>query len=59
VFPIQPVGLTAGNEKLTAVGVWAAVRHAQNARLVVFEGEVFVVESLGGVDASFPCSVSL
>lgn len=50
MLPIQERGRHRGDEKLTAVGILAAVGHAEQARGVVAEGEVFVREGFGVVD---------
>jgi hypothetical protein len=43
---IQPGGDGGGNEKLTAVGVFARVGHAEHALLGVLELEVLIGELL-------------
>ena len=44
VLAVEPGGDDGGDEELGAVGVWAGVRHRQEARFSVFELEVFIGE---------------
>jgi hypothetical protein len=51
VLAVQPRRALRGEEKLAAIRVWAGVRHAQQARLIVLQREVLVLELACAVDA--------
>ncbi len=46
MLAVEPIGLGAGKEELAAVGVGAAVRHAEQPRAVVPKVEILVVKTL-------------
>lgn len=49
VATVQMRGGVVGDEKLTAIGVWAGVGHGENASLIVFKGAVdFIKETIAG-----------
>lgn len=59
VFAVQEVTLGARDEKLTTVGVLAAVGHGQEARRVMLQSEVFIRERSTAVDAQYPGAVAV
>lgn len=54
VLVVEEVAFGASDEKLTAVGVFAAVGHRQESRSVMFEDKVLVVKcsAVNAVDTS-------
>lgn len=59
MLPIQKWRRRTRNEKLTAIRIGSAVRHAQQTRLRVLEGEVLVAEGRAVVDRGTAGAVAI
>jgi len=56
--PVQPGSYNGGDEELRSVGIFTSVSHGKEARLGVFELEIFICEFVS-VDGFSTSSVSL
>lgn len=59
MLAIQKVALGACNEKLTAIGILAAIGHGQQTRRVMLQGEVLIRECSTAVDAQHPGTIAV